>query len=108
MMIVFLAMGCIPSFLQSSEQQVCSAVVRTCELEATEDADPYASCVEDVGEYMKGASDEERGKLLECVSAADTCGKVRGCLAGAGLKRVFSDLEGLFKGIGEMFRKDGD
>lgn len=105
-MLVLWLTGC--AWLQTPEQQVCSKLVSTCSLEKTADTDPYASCVTDLEPLMASQTDEERAQLLTCVGEAQKCGKVQGCLAGAGVKQALGEIEGLIKGIGDAFRKKSE
>lgn len=76
-------------------------MVDACDLQPTEDHDPYASCVQDLKPWLDDAPEDNVEALLTCVESARGCGKVQGCLAGAGLRSVMGELKGLIDGFGE-------
>ena len=80
---------------------MCTKLVDACDLKADGDNDPYKGCVADLKPWLAEAPPENVESLLTCVESAPGCGKVQGCIAGAGLKSLLGELQGLFEGFGE-------
>lgn len=80
---------------QSPEEVVCTRLMEVCGAEE----DAYADCTEATGEWMRGHP-EQTADLAACVTDAETCGGVSGCLAGAGLRSLGADVGEFFEGLG--------
>jgi hypothetical protein len=78
------------------EQVVCTRLTEVCDV----DGDGWSQCTEDVGEWMK-TNPEDTANLATCVTDADNCAGVSGCLAGAGLRSIGGGVGDFIKGMGK-------
>lgn len=86
----------VPAMTPPAEEVVCTRLVDVCGA----DGDGWSECTDDVGRWM-AKHPVETAELATCVTDADSCSGVTGCMAGAGLRSLGNGAGEFFRGMGK-------